>query len=112
MEKRHFITICDDLLTHLDLRPNRAFRKQANWYKNKFMGEGLVNLKVRHIAELYTLCASSLDVLNKIRKSEALPKENRQDSIDYIVIVSQLLQKLQDIALGSGRLALNEPTKL
>jgi hypothetical protein len=111
-EKRHFITMMDDVLEHEQLKPNREFRKQANWYKNKFMGEGLVNLKVKHIAELYNLTASSLGVLNRMRKSESLPAESKPEVINYIVIVSQLLQKLQDIALSSGRLAMNEPTKL
>jgi hypothetical protein len=111
-ERHHFCTIMDDILEHEQLKPNKVFRKVAKRYKNKFYGEGLVNLKVREIAELYNLASSSLGILNKIRQSETLPTEHKQDAVNYLVIVAGLVEKLKNIAINSGRLVMNVPTKL
>lgn len=101
LERNHLCKIFDDILEHEQLRPNPIFRKAAKRYKNKFYGEGLVNLKPREIGEVYQLAASSLDVLNRARKSETLPAEAKSEAVNYIVIVAGLVAKLQDAATKS-----------
>jgi hypothetical protein len=97
-EKRHVISVFEDLLEHEKLEPNRTIRKLSEKLRNRFIGpEEFVRLKPKELKGIWDLVDHTLKSLEMLAKSDKLPEENRSDAVEYVNIVRNLSNKLKEI---------------